>query len=377
MFTPAYTYTEEDVYGALREAEREVDGPLTARRYEDWVMGRRDRPARRTCMRITKLSWQDLLDSYRLKVLQSPDVPSFPDKKESEVHWEEWFDHCEAHQKLHHKASFSQDRAVVNLCQERPKPCAVAFSSDWHLGSLSVDYRALREHIRYVLDTDNLYIGLTGDGTDNFLGSFNNTAAILQQIMPTQIQYQVFEQILSDLTDANKILWNTHDNHAVGREEKVLGWSPTAMLMARKVPYFGGKGTIELNVGKQKYYFVVTHDPKYRSILNPTHGPSQIHRLDNPFANLVATSHIHQPAIQLCYKHRMMEETTDGEFGGRTVFVVSGTFKTDDGYSKRNFSKSAPALLAAPTVVFRHDKKEMTPFFTAQEAVAYMKGIND
>lgn len=161
----------------------------------------------------------------------------FLDKKQAKkIDWREWFEHAEKHQKLHDGISQSQDSATIEIKTEK-QFIAIIFSADWHLGSISVDYKDLRENIEYLLNTDGLYLITVGDLTDNFT-KFKSMQPVLSQIFSPREQARILASIIKELTERKKWLAACWGNHDVERDEKMIGFSIVKEMLASSLIYF-------------------------------------------------------------------------------------------------------------------------------------------
>jgi len=257
-------------------------------------------------------------------------IPIFVDKKEAEdINWREWFDNLRQRQKLHQRTSFSQDEAMIEINTD--KKIAVCFSADWHTGSVAVDYNQLQSNLETILDTDRVYMITVGDLIDNFR-HFNSLMPILS----------VLYAILNEFFSKKKWLCACWGNHDIERDEKLYGQSPVKEMLAKKLIYFNGKGTLKLKVGEEIYIIRMSHRLPGNSIHNPNHPQARELRWNAPEADVIVSAHRHEPAIQNFY-----------EYGRPKCLIQTGTFQTDDGYAKRYYSKG---IVAVPTVVFYPNK---------------------
>jgi len=266
--------------------------------------------------------------------------PVFIDKKRAEnINWREWFDNLQKRQELHQKTSSSQDEATVKI--ETEKKIAVVFSADWHMGSVSVDYKELQHNLDTILNTDRVYMITVGDLIDNFR-SFRSLQPILSQIASPKEQRIILSSILNEFIQKKKWIAACWGNHDIERDERLYGESTIKNLLSEHLIYFNGKGTLNLIVGKEKYIIRLSHEFKGHSIYNPNHPMNRELKWNAPFADVIVGAHRHQPAVQWFY-----------EYGKPKCLIQVGTFQTDDGYAKRWWT---PGIIGVPTVVFHPDK---------------------
>lgn len=290
--------------------------------------------------------------------------------KTPELDWRNSLKQAAVYVERHKKTSSSQDQATVKI--NTSDPIAVVYSADWHLGSVSIDYDSLINHIEYILENDNLYIISNGDEVDN-MQIFRNVSCRVQAL-PIREQSQTFGAIYNELCDHNKLLCSGHGNHSEEFEERNVGYSYIAMIKGSRVPYFNGMGKLDLQVNEQNYIHIISHKGKGNSQYNAVHGASKQAMMYCPQADVSVAGHTHNPCYSFDYGHRMKEsKPVDLTFPHKPrVNIRTGTFKTSDPFSKRYFGQGR---LGTPTVVFFPDRHEFVPFPTPQAAVAYMKGL--
>jgi len=313
-------------------------------------------------------SWQE----YRNECLDidtlKHEPPLFPDKKEGEIHWREVIEVAKKQQKIHHKNQWTQDSCTIDL-SNATEPVAVVYSADWHLGSLATDYDTWQADIEYLMNTPRLYIASAGDLTEN-MRKFYTVAPILAQVIQPDIQEAMLRNLVIELVSKNKLLLAGAGNHDVEFDEKLMGSSNVEKIISRLVPFFNGKGLAKIKVGNQEYTNLILHKTRYNSFLNELHGAKREYQLTFP-ADVVVTAHTHKPAWELYYHYEMAAELGLG-IGPYSYLVKTGTYKVDDPYSKRFWTKG---VIGLPTIVYHQDHREMVIFRTANQAVTYMRGL--
>jgi len=292
--------------------------------------------------------------------------PIFWDKKKDDLSLWDMLDDAESQVERKRRLSRYQHEAVIELSHT----CAIMFSSDWHLGSPNVNYPKFREDLRYLIETPDLYCGLVGDLLDLYL-RFKTIAPILNQIWSSEEQTAILEKIIEAITP--KLLFSCWGNHDTMREEKELGYSPSARLIAKEVPFFPGKGLVRLLVGEQEYILWATHQTRFNSYLNAHHGAAQEKRNYMPTADVVVSGHIHAPTF--LYSTNLSAGKRDEPFNNvpAWISIVTGSYKGQDIYSQRFFEAGR---IGCPTIVFHAEEKKMIPFFDPREAMIYMRGLS-
>lgn len=292
--------------------------------------------------------------------------PEFADLKKSRFDWKEWLDLAKQQRKLRDDASPNQRHAHIHI--EVDKPIAVAYTADWHLGSASVDYDEWERNISFLMQEERVYLAVLGDLIDN-VARFRTVAPVLNQVMPPKYQRKMLKDIIGEMTDAGKLLYATWGNHDWEFSESAVGDSLMEDIYER-VPSFADTGIAVLQIGDQQYTNLASHLPKYNSAFNRLHGNKQMHRLEFP-ADVVITGHTHAPDFETYTTYQDAQEL-GMPFGGRSIMVKVGTFKTDDVYSKRYYGR--PAIMV-PTIVYDPRYRDMTIFESAEKAVRYMRAL--
>ncbi len=281
-------------------------------------------------------------------------MPVFKDKIQPSMGWRESLDFAVQSAEFHKQHQYWQDEATVDIDTDRP--AILVYSGDWHFGSLATDHEHFKQWIEMILETENVYLVSVGPDLET-RGHFRSIMPTLEQVFGPEIQQRVFGQIWQELTNNGKLLAGCWDNHSIEQYEKLIGFSPVAQMMAKEIPFFRGIGTLHVNVGEQSYSHFVSHSTRFNSSFNLTHGLKQIARMLGFTGDIVCAGHIHNPAVEMT---------------GEQIFVRTGTFKTDCGYSQRFFGQGK---FAAPCIVLHPERHAMLPFWYVDQAQAYIKGL--
>ena len=289
------------------------------------------------------------------------DYPQFLDKKTGEtVDWREWIDVMEKQQSLHQRQSSSQDMATIRLPEYDNHRAIVLFSADWHLGSISVDYKSFQESIELILNTPHVYMITVGDLTDNFR-RFSSLQPVLSQLASPKDQNRMLRSLLNEFWKKKKWIAACWGNHDVQRDEVVYGESTVKDELSKNLVYFNGKGTLKLLVGDQEYIIRMSHDFKGNSIYNQLHAAMREMHFYYPNADIFVCAHKHTPAITNTY-----------EYGQRKCFIRTGAFEIDSGYSKRFWGSG---VIGVPAVVLRSDRHEVFAYPGLEELLEIREGV--
>lgn len=280
------------------------------------------------------------------------------DKKMGEFNWREWVPHLQERQKLHEKASWSQDSASITI--ETTFPCIVFKPiADNHLGDIGCEYDRFLDFTDNLVSIPYLYTALLGDDTDNFV-SFKSQLAMLQQIMTPEEQDEFLESWLNEIS--HKVIFASHGNHSEF-EEKVSARNSVKKLLNRNVVYFNGIGVCNLQINQQQYRIVATHKTRYNSSFNKTHGLKQLARKDIPDADIYLSGHIHDPSMEWSFERGLYQ-----------LFMVLGTIKNNDGFGKRYFSYFSARKDGA--IVLDSTIHRVIPFPCLEDALEYAEMKN-
>lgn len=280
------------------------------------------------------------------------------DKKEGVTEWREVLKSLMETQRLHEKASFSQE--IGNVRIENP-PAVLVFKpmADAHIGSIGTDYASFKDFTETLLSIPYLYTALLGDDTDDFT-SFKSQLAVLQQIASPEKQDEFLESWLLEVIV--KILFGTWGNH-FEFEERATGKNAVKKILNRNITYFNGIGICNIKLGDQSYKIVATHKTRYSSSFNVTHGLKQLARREIPDADIYLAGHDHVPGYENAF-----------ERGRVQWFVKMGSLKRNDGHAKRYFSFFSAQEDPAITLDSRKHKVMLWP--TLDDALAYAEKEN-
>jgi DNA-binding transcriptional regulator WhiA len=123
----------------------------------------------------------------------------FEDKREFapediDYYFEKMLELQEAQDKLDTK----QVKASIRI--DDNKPIAVAYWSDWHIGSKGVDYKAFQHDLELIRDTEGLYFIGGGDYKDNYI-SGTHTGGNFEQIIQPGMQDIVVQRQMEKVAE--------------------------------------------------------------------------------------------------------------------------------------------------------------------------------
>lgn len=265
--------------------------------------------------------------------------------------WKEIIDPAQAIQKVFNKSSGSQDFGTWQI--ETDEPICVLFLADLHIGSYGTDMTLFREITNEIIETKNLFIILGGDLLQMAI-KMRSVAEVTDNLLPPKFQLLFLDSWLKDIQ--HKVIASTWDNHAVMREESLVGYSMYSHIFERmkNVIYHKGIGHLDLIVGKQRYKTAVSHFFSGRSIYNPVHAGERYMLFKANDREITMQGHTHEPGIL---------EFVKG--GKKRVSMNCGTLHTNCGYAKRFFTlKTHPVF---PCIEFDPHEHRFTPFWSVKD----------
>lgn len=262
-------------------------------------------------------------------------------------------------------------------------PVGMVCTSDWHLGSLSTDYRSWLKDMLFMVQCPYLKAVINGDETDNFR-RFPNLACVLGQAIPPQMQLKLLKSLLTDLVQKKKIAMTGWGNHQVDFDERAIGQSLWKVIMEdTEIVHLDSFGFVRVYVGCREpmevnpcYTWLLVHKSRFRSFYHALHSSKREYEMRFP-ADIILTSHDHIPGIEYYWKYPMAREM-GYPFGGRSFLIRSGTYKTQDKWGQRYFSRG---IIGAPVVVLYPESHQMEVFDNASSAAIFIEaeigGIGD
>lgn len=292
--------------------------------------------------------WAERLESAKKNEENKLEI--FTSKPEDAFDYEEILSHALESQKLYSKHTLSQPEAAWKI--KTKNPVYIMFWGDQHIGATGMDINGFVNITKELLNTPNLYVVLLGDAMEMAI-KMRSIHEVVGNAIPPKMQFKILDAWLQKIQ--HKVICATWDNHVVMREEKVLGWSPTAELLSKKVIYHSGIGHIDVHVNDVVYKMAVSHFFRGNSIFNPNHELGRYIRNEYCEADIVAQGDKHTPAIQTLYIS-----------GKKRTLIKCGTHNVNSSYAKRFYSLKT--FDDMPIVRLDPNEKLFTTFFNIKEA---------
>lgn len=234
---------------------------------------------------------------------------------------EEMFDAIMVLQGLIEEADPILTHTTVEI--DTSRPIVVVFSSCDHIGSRYVEYPVYQDMFHRTVNTPNVYWCSHGDYTDNFMTSFRNAQPVLSQLIHPKLQRGMAGYVIETLAKNGRLLYGCAGNHE-DMAVRVIGED----LMARHflerdppIPYFPGKGVVDLYVGEERYVIGCAHQWPGTSYFNPTHAQIRALLNDLPTADIIAGGHKHQFGY-MELSHHLMEHDA-GHFPSTIAHLIA------------------------------------------------------
>lgn len=281
--------------------------------------------------------------------------PGVVGKKTGDFDGDAWLDWIETGQKLKKRSSWTGTTGPIKLGDGK-EPIVLLQLGDTHIASWGTDHTMVRNVLKEIIETPNLYVCLMGDLIQMSI-KLRSVIEVADNMMPPEQQVDFLEWMIEKILP--KIAFSSWCNHGVEREEKQSGISHIKYLLNRKTAYFNGIGHPDLQVGKETYKVACSHRFRGNSMYDSTYGPKRYMRMEAPDREICLQADLHRPAFSHYY-----------EGGTPRIAITNGTFQINSGYAQRYFSlRTSPAM---PCLVLHNDKHLAVPFIGLDPALKYL-----
>lgn len=254
-----------------------------------------------------------------------------------------------------------KDEVEIKI-QTRGLPFILMPLADIHVGSLGVDYQALKEHLDFIKNYP-VYTVLVGDLADNFSPTAIPSGMRSQIIEPDE-QYALIRTFFKEYQD--KILANVGGGNHDERLVKNSGFDVFRWLAEDlNIPLLKSGGLLRLKVDNQDYKIRLYHKiARLNSQFNLTHAGLQALRLSGDDADVLisADKHIGGLSIQ--------------NIGDKKRIVIQlGTFKIEDNYGRSQGFVQKPKPFYPVLFFFQrqHNIEAIENLYQARELIEIMK----
>lgn len=222
------------------------------------------------------------------------------------------------------------------------KPVAIALTSDWHIGSVGVDYERLESDLETIIDTPGMYAVGLGDYKDNYIrnsphgGEFGQ---ILQPNMQDAVVFYFMSIISGKLLALVRGCHDHWDYRNSGRD------FIDALCEECKAINLWHGGALKIKLGNQEYLFRLRHKYKYQSSLNLENAMRRLIELQGP-ADVAAEAHLHNPYV-------MTRQIGEKE----TILIRTGSYKVLDDYAQQ--LGGFKGIIGVPVVILWPDRHKL------------------
>jgi hypothetical protein len=254
-----------------------------------------------------------------------------------------------------------------HLSLSTKEPIAIAFPSDWHIGSDGTDLKRIKEDCELIANHPRVYCALGGDPIDNFIFA-KMMSASRSQAEQVHVQWRLFRHRVQQLMASNSLLWVSSGNHDAWTVKASGIDGILSSLSGIPVCYTKEGGFIYLTVGKQQYVIYRKHRPtRFNSHYNPLHFLKQMLRMGTPIEfDIGISEHFHQADLEVC-------EYRPGSKMDR-VLIACGSYKEKDLYAEEIGYYGGG--YGVPTVILYPDRRKMLPFMSITDAIEALDGVS-
>lgn len=238
-------------------------------------------------------------------------------------------------------------------------PICIAFMGDNHIGGLYHDYEMMGLHTNLVAEHPLMYAALQGDLIDGF---FFNPA---QDGQVESFKEQEAHAIAMLERMNGSLLYATVGDHDAWAERVGAGFY-SSFVRKYGIHLLRGSSIVRLKIGEVDYTIVTAHQLPGHSMYTNTHPEKREARFGMQGADLYVAGHTHRKGVDTHH-----QKDIDG--GRRQLFVSVGPYKYADDYAmKKGYSQQNEHERGAVWVEFNPYRREMTPYWSSQEAVDHM-----
>jgi len=240
-------------------------------------------------------------------------------------------------------------------------PCGVVLLADIHGGG-KCDYEAIISDIDLIIGTDNLYCGMCGDVTDNFI--IGKLISVQNKQPTTFAMEERFAEWFIEKIKNKLLFWisGNHDNWTY----KVCGNDIYRKYLENvNCLYDRHQIQFDLIYGDFKKKFLIRHKFKYSSIFNPTHGQEVSWERKGIDFDVVIGAHTHQATL---FREFIRAER-------KRLAIVIGTYKLLDEYASEH---DYPESYGNGSAVLIFDKDyNMYHFDSISQGINFLKYLNE
>jgi len=285
---------------------------------------------------------------------------SHPDKKKSDLDYQEVTDWLKKGQELSRKMEVGQKEGTFIPPLDYPDlPGMFVICADPHYGSLETDYERLERDMKIVKETPNTFLLGLGDYIDAFTPHIH-PSGMMKDPLPPQTQADIFMELIRKLDAKGKLA-----GMVIGNHDDWLGSAgydfATEVMRNITCPVFDRGGRLWINFREgARYEVALTHKYKYFSSLNPSNSPRRLIETAYPNADVSIVGHYHY------------SDVTHRDMGGKDrILVMGGTYRKRDAWAEKMglFHHSGKSGI---TIVLWPSERKMEAFKNPEVAQQFM-----
>lgn len=236
-------------------------------------------------------------------------------------------------------AALAPKNNTYSITIKEKKPIAIAFMSDTHIGSPSVDYAALRKDINIIHDTEGMYVAFHGDIIDNWIVGKLLTKQ-RDQIVPLKSELDFAKKVLNYVKE--KILVVVSGNHDLWTlSSSGIDFIDTVFTDINFI-YDTDEVVFDLKLLNNECIRIkIRHKWRGSSRDNPTYGIESSWNQTGEF-DIGVGGHTHIATLARPFIKN----------GKKRYAVLTGTYKVDDEYPRELGLSKSYGLGSAAIVIF-------------------------
>jgi len=312
--------------------------------------------------------WKRIRLEPDTKVLVDETPPAIAESLQNpEVDWDEWMSLLHKMQGMVQKVEPIYTDAHSKIDTDRP--IIIQFVADMHIGSRWVCYPEFNEAFKRALDTPRLYWGMHGDEVEGFSTSFRAAFPVLDQLTKPLVQRSLANRMIAMLAEKGKLLYGCASTRAHNTGMAIGEDLLQNEYQRRNIPYFVGKGIWTLDVGSERYVFMVGHELPGTSMYNPNHSQIRALLWDCPEADFIISAHKHTYAYQEISHHELAYRAGVHPIN-KTHLVAVGTAK--DGPDPYSISRWSQGNFVWPQFCLYPDRHEIKRVYGWDDVSHYL-----
>jgi predicted transcriptional regulator len=293
------------------------------------------------CHALRRVKVKGLVEFEDLKSYSDEDLDNFIlTMKELQTAWE--------------KMNTRQVKTSIRI--NETKPFGIAYSGDWHIGAVGVDYDQLDEDLNIIRDTEGLYTILSGDYKED---AIKHRGSEFEHLIQPGMQDKVVLRYMEQLNEkALAAIQGCHDTWQAKLTDRDL--MEDICDTAGCVRLWHG-GEVRIKVEKEEYLWRCRHKYPYQSSLNVENAMRRIMEIQGP-CDVAAEGHLHNAYIHM--RHLM---------GQYRILLRTGSYKRWDEHGQQIAGYKGKR--GCPVVIMFPDEHRMIGIPNLRDGVLVLNAI--